>query len=134
MPGLNVTPIERGRERNSDENIRIHRISNLCEGKDEFVASTPEEQRSILLKTTKTNGSSIRKLRDKKIGRIFIYPVSIYSNNEKYTHRKNSGERLFSNDDLYDKFTEKFIMAFAISLPSSSREIRNEIEYVNETI
>lgn len=92
--GFKVTPIERGREVNSDE--RTFKISNLSEGKDEYDASSAEERQKILDKgLTRTNGSKIRQLRSKKIGRIFIYPISIFSNNEKYNKRQRSGVQAF---------------------------------------
>lgn len=129
MPGLSVLPIERGRERKVDK--RTEKIGNLCEGKDEYTASYPEDQSQ--LEHIKTNGSKIRSQRDPKLGRIFIYPISIYSNNAAYNGQKE-GEMLF-NPNLYDKFSEKFVMAFAISLPKSKNEILlDEVEYVNSTL
>lgn len=130
--GFKVTPIERGREVNSDE--RTFKISNLSEGKDEYDASSAEERQKILDKgLTRTNGSKIRQLRSKKIGRIFIYPISIFSNNEKYNKRQRSGVQLFE-DNLYEKFNENFIMAFSISLPGSEVPITDEVEYGNSSI
>jgi len=133
VPGINVNPIERGRELMAPD--RMSRISNLSEGKDEHTASSDEERAAAAAAKPKplgiSNGKGYRQLRSPNLGRIFVYPISKYSNQPSYGGGKKVP--LFREHDL-DNVPE-FLMAFGISLPGSPSAYRDSVvEYTNETI
>lgn len=133
LPGVRVYPIERGRELMAPK--RMTRISNLSEGKDEHTAATQEERAVAAAVKPKpigiSNGKAYRQMRDSTLGRVFIYPISKFSNHPE--HGGSKGVPLFMKEDL-DKVPD-CVMAFGISLPGSASAINEAMtEYTNESV
>jgi hypothetical protein len=133
VPGVSVNPIERGRELMGDQ--RMSRISNLSEGKDEHTAASQSERAAAAAAQPKpvgvSNGKGYRQLRSPGLGRIFVYPISKFSNQPDF----GGGNRvpLFQLQDL-DQVPD-FLMAFGISLPGSPGAYEESLqEYINETV
>ena len=117
---FSVTPIQRGRELNG--NVRLGRINNLGVGTDEYDA-TVGKARTLLdsklrsLSESTSNGSLIRSLRPAQEGRIFIYPITKYSNQPGYAPVGRLNSPLFQAS-LLDEAPE-VLWGFGISLPGS---------------
>ena len=133
LPGVRVNPIERGRELMAPE--RMSRISNLSEGKDEHTAASELERAAAFAAKPKpvgvSNGKGYRQLRSPDLGRIFVYPVSKFSNQPSL----GGGNKvpLFRLEDLGQ--LPAFLMAFGISLPGSPTAYQESLqEYANETV
>jgi hypothetical protein len=133
VPGVLVNPIERGRELMGAQ--RMSRISNLSEGKDEYTAASESERAAAASAQPKpvgvSNGKGYRQLRSPDLGRIFVYPISKFSNQPAL----GGGKRvpLFQLQDL-DQIPD-FLMAFGISLPGSPGAYEESLqEYINETV
>jgi hypothetical protein len=124
-----IHPIQRGRE-TGGPGERFDRISNLGQGRDEYLAASSSEQEHNTKKGVKdTNGALYRKLRSPSTGRIFVYPISKHSNRSSGTTRT----ALFS-DEFYESAPE-FILGFGISFPGSDGAIaQSEQEFVNTTV
>ena len=130
---MNVNPIERGRELIPPQ--RMSRISNLSEGKDEYTAASPEERAAASAARPKpignSNGKAYRQMRSSDLGRIFVYPISIFSNHPD--HGGGNGVPLFLRKDLGS--VPDFMLAFGISLPGSASAIEDAMtEYTNQTV
>ena len=134
VPGVQTIPIERGREFYGTDSTS--RISNLCEGKDEYTAATEEERRIAESATPKPigkfNGKSYRSLRDPSVGRIFIYPISAFSNEPAKGGGK--GRSLFSTPAKSVRVSGNYVLAFGISFPGSDDALSDQTEYYNHTI
>jgi len=134
VPGVQTIPIERGREFYGTDSTS--RISNLCEGKDEYTAATEEERRIAESATPKPigkfNGKSYRSLRDPSVGRIFIYPISAFSNEPAKGGGK--GRPLFSTPAKSVRVSGNYVLAFGISFPGSDDALSDQTEYYNHTI
>lgn len=135
LPDLSVTPIQRGRDLNGS--TRLPRIKNLGVGLDEYESTLGEE--SVLLDRqlaergiSTTNGSEIRKLRTPNVGRIFVYPITKYSNQPGVGPDGNSDSALFLEANLQD--APEVILGFGISLPGSEAANQEAIDgWVNRT-
>lgn len=133
LPGVNVNPIERGRELIPPQ--RMSRISNLSEGKDEYTAASPEERAAASAARPKpignSNGKAYRQMRSPDLGRIFVYPISKFSNHPD--HGGGNGVPLFLRNDLGS--VPDYMLAFGISLPGSASAIEDAMtEYTNQTV
>jgi hypothetical protein len=135
IPGVVTYPIERGREFYGSN--LTSRISNLGEGKDEYMAASSEERRIAEGKTpkpvSKSDGKIYRTLRNPKVGRIFIYPISVFSNDEM-NGGSGRGKKLFSDRSTAGKVGGGFLLAFGISFPDSVRALSGQTEYFNRTV
>jgi Z1 domain len=134
IPGIATYPIERGREMFGEK--RTSCISNLCEGKDEYLASTKDDRlKAEKNNIVKTNGTAYREIRDSEVGRIFIYPISAFSNNPN--KGGGTGKILFANPENASKITGGFLLGFGISFPGSKLAVEqatNDIsEFYNKT-
>jgi hypothetical protein len=135
LPDLSVTPIQRGRDLNGS--TRLPRIKNLGVGLDEYESTLGEE--SVLLDRqlaergiSTTNGSEIRKLRTPNVGRIFVYPITKYSNQPGIGPDGKSDSALFLEANLQD--APEVILGFGISLPGSEAANQEAIDgWVNRT-
>lgn len=134
IPGVGTFPIERGREFYGPDSTS--RISNLSEGKDEHTAATDAER--ILAESatpkpiSKFNGKSYRSLRDPKVGRIFIYPISAFSNEAAKGGGK--GKPLFASSQLSSSVNGGYLLAFGISFPGSQDALSDITEYFNNSV
>jgi len=135
LPDLSVTPIQRGRELNGM--ARLPRLKGLGVGSDEY-ESTLGTDRVILdeklkeMGETTSNGSLIRSLRSPLIGRIFVYPITKYSNQPGYSPDVRADSALFLGANLQD--APEVIWGFGISLPGSEAAKREAIDgWVNRT-
>lgn len=135
LPDLSVTPIQRGRDLNSS--TRLHRLKNLGVGLDEY-ESTIGEERTLLDRQlaensiSSSNGSEIRKLRTPNVGRIFVYPITKYSNQPGVGPDGKSDSALFLEANLQD--APEVILGFGISLPGSEAANQEAIDgWVNRT-
>jgi hypothetical protein len=135
LPDLAVTPIQRGRDLNGT--TRLPRLKNLGVGLDEYEATLGEERvlldRQLIEKGISTsNGSEIRKLRPPNIGRIFVYPITKYSNQPGVGPDGKSDSALFLKANLQD--APDIILGFGISLPGSEAANQEAIDgWVNRT-
>jgi hypothetical protein len=135
LPDLSVTPIQRGRDLNGT--TRLPRLKNLGVGLDEYEATLGEERvfldRQLIEKGISTsNGSEIRKLRSPNIGRIFVYPITKYSNQPGVGPDGKSDSALFLKANLQD--APDIILGFGISLPGSEAANQEAIDgWVNRT-
>lgn len=135
LPELSVTPIQRGRDLNGA--TRLPRIKNLGVGLDEYESTLGEEL--VLLDSQLTekgistsNGSEIRKLRSPNVGRIFVYPITKYSNQPGVGPDGKSDSALFLEVNLQD--APEVILGFGISLPGSEAANQEAIDgWVNRT-
>jgi hypothetical protein len=135
LPDLSVTPIQRGRDLNSS--TRLPRLKNLGVGLDEY-ESTVGEERMLLdrqlaeNRVSTSNGSEIRKLRSPNVGRIFVYPITKYSNQPGVGPDGKSDSALFLEANLQD--APEVILGFGISLPGSDAANQEAIDgWVNRT-
>ena len=79
-----------------------------------------------------SNGSEIRKLRSPNVGRIFVYPITKYSNQPGVGPDGKSDSALFLEANLQD--APEVILGFGISLPGSEAANREAIDgWVNAT-
>lgn len=136
LPDLAVTPIQRGRELNGT--TRLPRLKNLGVGLDEYESTVGEElvrlnaQLSEIKNVSTSNGSLIRKLRSPNIGRIFVYPITKYSNQPGVGPDGRSDSALFLPANLPD--APDTILGFGISLPGSEAANQEAIDgWVNRT-
>jgi hypothetical protein len=136
LPGLSITPIQRGRDLNGA--TRLPRLKSLGVGLDEYEATLGEEryfldcQLSGIKDASTSNGSLIRRLRSPRNGRIFVYPISKYSNQPGYAPGERSESALFLEANLQD--APEVIWGFAISLPGSDAADQEAIDgWVNRT-
>lgn len=134
VPGVDTYPIERGREFYGNDSTS--RISNLGEGKDEYTAATDEERRIAEAASPKpvgkSNGKSFRSLRDPRVGRIFVYPISAFSNDEARGGGK--GKPLYSSGNRSRLVSGGYVLAFGISFPGSEDALSDQTEYYNHTV
>jgi hypothetical protein len=134
VTGVQTVPIERGRELYGTDTTS--RISNLCEGKDEYTAATDDERRLAEGATpkpiSKFNGKAYRSLRDPRVGRIFIYPISAFSN--EVAKGGGKGRPLFSSPSKSGRVSGNYVLAFGISFPGSDDALSDQTEYYNHTI
>ena len=134
VPGMVTMPIERGREFYGPDSTS--RISNLCEGKDEYTAATDAERELAENATPKPigkfNGKSYRAIRDPKVGRIFIYPISAFSNEAAKGGGK--GKPLFSATARSSRVEGGYVLAFGISFPGSQDALSDITEYFNNSV
>jgi hypothetical protein len=135
LPELAVTPIQRGRDLNGA--TRLPRLKNLGVGLDEY-ESTLGEERGLLdhqlieKGISSSNGSEIRKLRSPNVGRIFVYPITKYSNQPGVGPDGKSDSALFLEANLHD--APEVILGFGISLPGSNAANQEAIDgWVNRT-
>jgi hypothetical protein len=136
LPHLSVTPIQRGRDLNGA--TRLPRLKNLGVGLDEY-ESTIGDERSLINRylsegklSSLSNGSAIRNLRSPNIGRIFVYPITKYSNQPGIGLDGKSDSELFSEINLQD--APEVVFGFGISLPGSESANREAIDgWVNTT-
>lgn len=130
---LTVTPIQRGRELSGT--TRLPRLKGLGVGLDEFDSTFGDELLELekqLKGSTHSNGSLIRKLRSPKIGRIFVYPITKYSNQPGFASDEMSDSALFLQSNLSD--APQVILGFGISLPGSAAANQEAIDgWVNRT-
>lgn len=129
--GITFNPVQRGRESGS------HKIKNVGIGRDEFDSLWGDELTRINEEIKKikeldpndwseSDGSRVRSLRLPSKGKIFVYPITKFSNQNK------SGSELFSSD-LLDE-APNVLLAFGISLPGSRKADQQAVRgYINET-
>jgi len=129
--GITFNPVQRGRESGSTK------IKNVGIGRDEFDSLCGEELTRINEEIEKikkvdpsgwseSDGSKVRSLRLPSKGKIFVYPITKYSNQNK------PGSELFSSD-LLDE-APNVLLAFGISLPGSRKADQQTLKgYINET-
>ena len=135
LPDLSVTPIQRGRDLNSS--TRLPRLKNLGVGLDEYESTIGEERtlldRQLAKKSiSSSNGSEIRTLRSPNVGRIFVYPITKYSNQPGVGPDGKSDSALFLEANLQD--APEVILGFGISLPGSEAANQEAIDgWVNRT-
>jgi hypothetical protein len=136
LPNLFVTPIQRGRELNGT--TRLPRVKNLGVGLDEYESTVGDElvqlnaQLREIKNSSTSNGSLIRKLRSPNIGRVFIYPITKYSNQPGVGPEERSDSALFLPASLPD--APEVILGFGISLPGSEAANQEAIDgWVNRT-
>lgn len=134
--GISVTPVQRGREKNSPTE-RSTKLKNVGVGSDEY-DSLLDEERSYIdselesRKESKSNGSLIRRLRSPLKGKIFVYPITKYSNQPGYAPAVRHDSALFLPELLSE--APDVIFAFGISLPGSSKADQQAVGgYINET-
>jgi len=78
------------------------------------------------------NGKSYRALRDAKVGRIFIYPISAFSN--EVDRGGGKGKPLFSDPARSSRVDGGYVLAFGISFPGSQDALSDITEYFNSSV